>query len=87
MPIKQSAIKALRQSEKKASRNRARKRIIHDKVKLLDELIQDGKKADALKLLPEVYKAFDKAGKRGVLKQNTVSRRKSRLTKAVNALK
>lgn len=86
MPIKQSAIKALRQSDKRASLNRARKRIMHDKVKALDEAISEKKKAEAEKMLAETFKAIDKAQKKGILKQNTAARRKSRLQKKVNAL-
>lgn len=87
MPIKESAIKALRQSDKRASKNRARKRIMHDAIKSLNEFIQDKKKNDATSKLIDVYKAIDKAQKNGIIKQNTAARKKSRLTKAVNAIK
>ncbi|MCF7815897.1 MAG: 30S ribosomal protein S20, partial [Candidatus Pacebacteria bacterium] len=36
------------------------------------------KEAEAL--MPTVYKAIDKAEKRGVIKKNTAARKKSRLT-------
>ena len=38
---------------------------------------------DPKKLLSEAYKAIDKAAKRGVIKKNTASRKKSRLTKLI----
>jgi small subunit ribosomal protein S20 len=38
-------------------------------------------KAEAKKLLSKAYQAIDKAAKRGVIKKNTASRRKSRLSK------
>ncbi len=87
MPIKESAIKALRQSDKRASKNRARKRIMHDAIKRLNEFIHDKKKDDATSKLVDVHKAIDKAQKNGVIKKNTAARKKSRLTKAVNAIK
>lgn len=40
------------------------------------------KKIDELKgILPQVYKALDKAAKVGIIKKNTADRRKSRITK------
>ena len=42
------------------------------------------KSAEAKKLLPEIYKALDKAAKVGVIKKNNASRRKSRLTKLID---
>jgi len=38
---------------------------------------------EAKKLLPKLYKALDKAAKVGLIKKNTASRKKSRLTKLV----
>lgn len=50
-------------------------------VKQFQSLISGGKKEEAKSLLSQVYKAIDKAAKRGVIKKNTASRKKSRLTK------
>lgn len=52
-------------------------------VKQFKELIAGGKKSEAQSLLSKVYKAIDKAAKRGVIKKNTASRKKSRLTKTL----
>ena len=41
-------------------------------------------KSEAEKSLPELYKAIDKAAKRGVIKKNTASRKKSRLAKKLS---
>ena len=57
-----------------------------DLVKKIRHLIQDNKKEEALKLLPQVYQAIDKAAKRGVIKKNTASRKKSRLVKAIKKI-
>ena len=50
-------------------------------VKKYKAFIAAGKKDDAAKLLPSLYKAIDKAKKRGVIKRNKASRDKSRITK------
>ena len=38
---------------------------------------------EAKKLLPQVYKLLDKAAKTGLIKKNTVARKKSRITKSI----
>jgi len=83
MPIKKSAKKALRQDEKKRTRNRAQKQKIKSLLKKVRALIVEKKSQEAQKLLPETYKILDKAAKTGLFKKNTVSRTKSRLTKAI----
>lgn len=83
MPITKGAKKALRSSEKKKVFNIRRKRTLKDEIKGIEKLIKDGKGTEALKALPKVYKALDKAAKMNTLKKNTASRKKSRLAKAV----
>lgn len=83
MPIKKSAKKALRQSEKRRIRNRAQKQKIKSLLKKVRSLIAEKKSQEAEKLLPQAYKLLDKATKTGLFKKNTVSRIKSRLTKSV----
>ena len=86
MPITKSAVKALRQNKTRKTRNIIRKKAFREAVKDLRALSLENKKEEASKLLPQVYKAIDKATKRGLLKKNTASRKKSRLTKLVNKL-
>jgi small subunit ribosomal protein S20 len=50
-----------------------------DSVKSLRKMVTEGKHAEAEKALATVYKAIDKASKRGVIKKNTAARKKSRL--------
>jgi len=83
MPIKASAKKALRQSLKRRSRNIARKNKIKDLVKKARSLVAQNKKDEAKQLLPQVYKALDKAAKAGVIKKNAAARKKSRITKSL----
>lgn len=50
-------------------------------------MVEAGNTAEAQKMLPEAYKAIDKAAKRGVIKDNTASRKKSRLSQAIKRTK
>jgi len=84
MPITRSAKKALRNSEKKRVFNLRRKRDLSDTVKVVKKLVALKKTKDAEGELSKAYKAIDKAAKNGVIKKNTASRKKSRLTKLVN---
>ncbi len=85
-PITKSAKKALRQSKKRRVRNIRRKNAFKDIIKNIQKLVLENKKKEAEKLLPKAYKAIDKAAKTGVLKKNTASRKKSRLTRSVNKI-
>ncbi len=82
MPITKTAKKRLRQNEKRHILNLGYKRRMKRIVKEIRELISENKKKEAQKLLPKAYKIIDKAAKRGIIKENTASRKKSRLTKA-----
>ena len=46
-------------------------------MKEYKKLLLEGRKDDAKKLLPKVYKKIDKAAKTGVIKKNKASRLKS----------
>jgi len=87
MPITKGAEKANRQSKKKHIFNIRRKSVMSDVVKDVNKAVIAGDAAKAKELLPKAYKAIDKAAKRGVIKDNTASRKKSRLTARVKAVK
>jgi len=53
-------------------------------LKKLKKLISAKKLDEAKQLMPRAYKAIDKAAKRGVIKNNTASRKKSRLMNLLN---
>ena len=53
---------------------------VRDVVKAMRTLISAKKIEEAKALLPKLYKTLDKAAKVGVMKKNTVSRKKSRIT-------
>jgi len=87
MPVIKSAKKALRQSRQRRLFNLRRSKKMKTLIKEVRDLIKDKKKAEALKILPKAYQAIDKAAKQGLIKKNTASRKKSRLTKAISKIK
>ena len=84
MPIIKAAKKSLRQSKRRKARNIRKKDAVKDLVKKIKALLVQKKNEEAKKLLPAIYKALDKAAKTGVIKKSNASRRKSRITKALN---
>ena len=84
MPITKSAKKALRQNVKRKARNLVYKKKMRNLIKKVRYLVSKKKNEEAKKLLPKIYKALDKSAKVGVIKKNTASRKKSRLTKFCN---
>ena len=87
MPITTSAKKALRASKKKRLFNMRRKEVLKDTIKEYKKLVASGKTGEAKKMMPTLQKAIDKASKRGVIKGNTASRKKSRLMKKLAVAK
>ena len=83
MAITKSAKKAIRQSARRKKQNAVYKNNIKKLVKEAHALVAAKKTEEAKKLLPEIYSALDKAAKVGVIKKNNASRRKSRLTRAM----
>ena len=81
MAITQSAKKAIRQSERRRELNIMYKDKIKKLIKKAMVFSSDKKNKEAMALLPDIYAILDKAAKKGVIKKNNASRRKSRLTK------
>lgn len=73
----------MRNSERKHQHNRS----ITSKLRRLEKdyraAVAAGKKEDAVKLLPGIYSAFDKAVKSRVITRPTANRKKSRLAAVV----
>ena len=86
MPITSSAKKALRSSKKKRLVNLANREKMTKVVKTVKKLVVSKSKDEAKKALSLAYQAIDKAAKKGVIKKNTASRKKSRLSKAIKKL-
>jgi len=86
MPITKSAKKALRQSQKRRIINIKKKSKIKNLQKQVRSLALQKKTEEAKKLLPQLYKALDKAAKTELTKKNTAARKKSRITKLINKI-
>ena len=65
----------------------AYKKKMKDPIKKIKKLVAEKKNQEAKNLLPQIYKALDKAAKHGTIKKNTASRMKSRLTIMANKAK
>lgn len=81
MPITQSAKKALRKSQRRRTRNLARKSALVSVIKKIRKSIAAGNAAQAEKLFSEAQKTIDKTAKAGLIKKNTAARKKSRLAR------
>ena len=81
-----SALKQMRQGEKRRARNRKNLSQLKTQVKKLRAAIAEGNAEAAKKLLPETVGEIDKAAKKGVVHDNAASRYKSRLARKVSAL-
>ncbi len=81
-----SAKKAARVSARKAVFNIRTKRTYKDVVKEMGTLIAGKKAAEAVKNLPALQAAVDKAVKTHVLPKNTASRIKSNISKRIRAI-
>ncbi len=86
MPNKKSAAKELRKTVKRTAANKQVSKkfkvLIKDnlkKIKAGDQQVREDFK--------KTVQALDKAVKKGIMKKNTASRKKSRLAKKVNTLK
>ena len=85
MPNIKSAKKRVRVIEKKTLRNNMIKSSYKTAVRKFDEAIQAGNIDDAKKLFSEATKKIDQACTKGVIVKNTASRKKSSLSKKLNA--
>jgi len=84
MAITKSAKRAIRVSGRRRVKNLLKMKKIKNLLKEVRNLVSQKKIEEAKKLLPQVYKILDKAAKTGLLKKNTVARKKSRITILIN---
>lgn len=82
----ESAKKRARQTIVRAERNKARVSRIRTYVRRVEEAITSGVKADAVQALKDAQPEIMRGVVKGVLHQNTASRKVSRLSIRVNAL-
>jgi len=80
-----SAIKRIKQSEKRRVRNRAIRSKVRSVVKTARTAVEakpaDGKAGDVAALVREAIRTLDRAVTKGVIHRNTAARRKSSLAR------
>lgn len=77
MPLTQSAIKRAKQSITRHKRLVPFKTLMKTMMKKLADTVKDGKKDEAIAMLPQVYKSIDMAAKKNIIHKNTAARKKS----------
>jgi small subunit ribosomal protein S20 len=82
-----SAKKRVRQNEKARARNRARKDVIKTQLKSFTAALGGGDLGKAETELRLVTKRLDKVAAKGSMHKNTAARKRSRLTKRLNAVR
>jgi small subunit ribosomal protein S20 len=87
MPITKTTKRRPRQSERKRLMNKKRVLEMRKLTKEANILLSSKETDNVEKMVPQIYKAIDKAAKRGVIKKNTAARKKSRLMKKIKTIK
>ena len=85
MPNIKSAKKRVKVIEKKTLRNNMIKSSYRTAVKKFEQAVEAGKKDEATALLKDATKKIDQACTKGVIVKNTAARKKSSLSKKLNA--
>ena len=81
-----SAKKRIRQNVKQQARNKAAKTSIKTAQKKVLAAVEQGDHQGAVDSCKAAVKALDRAASKGLIHRRAVARRKSKLTKKVNAL-
>ena len=83
MAVTKGAKKSHEASLRKRVFNERRKRVMKGVIKDVKDLVKKKDAKGAEELLSKAYKAIDKATKKGIIKKNNASRKKSRLVKSI----
>jgi len=81
-----SALKRVRQTERRTEFNRRSKTRLRHQIRDMRKLITEKNASGALKLLPVTFSIIDRSAKLGVIKKNTAARYKSSLHLRIKAL-
>ena len=81
-----SARKAARQTVRKTEVNKARRAVVRNSVRKVEEAIASGDKKAALAALKSAEPALMRAAQHGVIHRNNASRKVSRLTHSIARL-
>ncbi len=75
-----SALKRVRQIERRAAVNRKRRTLLRHTIRAFRRKMESNDLSGAQQLLPRTFSVIDRSAKWGIIKANTASRYKSRLT-------
>lgn len=79
MPHHKSALKRVRQTEKRTERNRSLRSTLRTGIKKFIKILESDNLENAKNAYKEVQKTIDKAVSKGIIHRNTAARNKSRL--------
>ena len=80
MPNHKSAIKRVKQNEKRRAINRGNRGSLRTQIKKLRLALANNNKTESQELLSPTVSMIDKAVNKGIIHRNTAARHKSRLT-------
>lgn len=81
-----SAIKRVRQNEKRRVRNRSDRTRLRSQIKRFRQAVETSNLEEAQKLLPQTVSLVDVMVKKGIIHENAGNRYKSRLTRRLGRL-
>ena len=86
MPIIKSAIKRAKQNTVRKARLLPYRTTMKTMIKKIELLVKEGKKDEAVKLLPEVISAIDVASKKNIIHRKNADRKKSKISRLVASI-
>ncbi|MBA2605786.1 MAG: 30S ribosomal protein S20 [Acidobacteriota bacterium] len=86
MPNHKSAIKRVKQNEKRRAINRGNRGSLRTQIKKLRLALAENNKTESQELLSPTVSIIDKAVNKGIIHKNTAARYKSRLTSHIAKL-
>jgi small subunit ribosomal protein S20 len=81
-----SAVKRVRQTEKRTMYNRINKTRLRHQIRAMRKALTSKDAPAAALLLPKTFSVIDRSAKLGIIKKNTAARYKSKLNLRVKAL-
>jgi small subunit ribosomal protein S20 len=81
-----SALKRVRQTERRSAVNRIRKSRLRHQIRAIRRLLEQKDANGAQAALPATFSMVDRSAKWGIIKMNTAARYKSRMVKRIRSL-
>ena len=85
MPNIKSSIRSVKTDAERRAKNAAEKSAVRTAAKKVEAQVAEGNKAEAEVTLKKASSLLDKAAQSGVISKNAAARKKSKLSKKVNA--